>query len=344
MGGYMKKFSGLMLVSMLVLALLPLQTVDAQGGSTLTIYSGRNENLIGPLIEQFEEDTGIEVEVRYGDSAELALQILEEGENSPADLFFAQDAGSLGVVASAGLFDELSEDILDLVEPRFRSEDGLWVGLSGRARTFVYNTEALSEEDLPESIADFTNEEWSGRIGWAPTNGSFQAFVTALRVVEGEEAAADWLNGMLENDAQVYPNNSSIVAAAAAGEIDGGFVNHYYAYRLLDEDPEAPIANYFFPGADIGSIVNVAGAGILESSENKILAQRFLLYALSLRGQQYFVDNTFEYPLLRFGEFELPEKLVPLDEIETPEIDLSDLDDLQATLDLLESTGALTSE
>lgn len=340
----MRKLSGLMLVFVLLLALLPLPAVDAQGGSTLTIYSGRNENLIGPLIEQFEEDTGIEVEVRYGDSAELALQLIEEGENSPADIFFAQDAGSLGAVADAELFDELSEDILDLVEPRFRSEDGLWIGLSGRARVFVYNTEALSEDDLPASILDFTAEEWSGRIGWAPTNGSFQAFVTALRLVEGEEAAETWINGILENDAQVYPDNSSIVAATAAGEIDGGFVNHYYAYRLLSENPEAPIANYFFPDGDLGSIINVAGAGILDSSENKILAQRFLLYALSLRGQQYFVDNTFEYPLLRFGEFELPENLPPLEEIETPEIDLSALDDLQATLDLLESTGALTSE
>ncbi|MCI0713518.1 MAG: iron ABC transporter substrate-binding protein [Chloroflexi bacterium] len=340
----MKKFAGLTLVLVLLLALLPLPAVDAQGGSTLTIYSGRNENLIGPLIEQFEEDTGIEVEVRYGDSAELALQLIEEGENSPADIFFAQDAGSLGAVANADLFDELSEDILDLVEPRFRSEDGLWIGLSGRARVFVYNTEALSEEDLPASILDFTAEEWSGRLGWAPTNGSFQAFVTALRLTEGEEAAEAWINGILENDAQVYPDNTSIVAATASGEIDGGFVNHYYAYRLLSEDPDAPVANYFFPDGDLGSIINVAGAGILDSSENKILAQRFLLYALSLRGQQYFVDNTFEYPLLRFGEFELPQNLPPLEEIETPVLDLSALDDLQTTLDLLESTGALTSE
>lgn len=333
------------LVLAIVFTILPAPaTTSAQGGATLTIYSGRNENLVGPLVEQFEEDTGINVEVRYGDSAELALQLLEEGENSPADVFFAQDAGSLGAVASAGLFTELPRDIIDLVEERFRSPDNNWVGITGRARTFVYNTENINPEDLPQHISEFADEAWAGRIGWAPTNGSLQAFITALRLTEGDDVAREWVEALLANETQVYPNNSSIVAATAAGEIDGGFVNHYYAYRLLDEDPEAPVANYFFPEGDIGSMINVAGAGILASSENQILAQRFLLYALSLRGQQYFVENTFEYPLLRFGEFELPEGLPSLEEIDTPAFDLGDLDDLQATLDMLEDTGALLDE
>lgn len=339
---YLRITLAIVFISLLALISTPAQNSSAQEGSTLVIYSGRSEELVGPFIEQFELDTGIEVEVRYGDTAELALQIIEEGENSPADIFFAQDAGALGALAREDLLAELPSDILDLVETRFSSVDGLWVGISGRARTFVYNTDVLSPEDLPESILDFTNEEWQGRVGWAPTNGSFQAFVTGLRVSADDDIAEAWLEGMIANKAQVYPKNSPIVAATANGEIDGGFVNHYYAYRLLVENPDVPIANYFFPGGDVGSMINVAGMGILASSENDILAQRFILYSLSLRGQQYFVENTYEYPLLQFGEFELPDGLPVLDEYETPEFDLSDLDDLQTTLDMLEETGALS--
>lgn len=333
---------GLMSVFVATMILVAVPSSAEAQAPRLVIYSGRSEELVGPFIEQFEKDTGIDVEVRYGDTAELALQILEEGENSPADVFFAQDAGALGALAKAELLASLPTDILDLVEPRFQSPDGLWIGVTGRARTFVYNTDALSPEDLPASIVDFTDPTWAGRLGWAPTNGSFQAFVTALRVSTDDEQAAAWLEGILANNVQTYPNNTSIVAATAAGEIDGGFVNHYYAYRFLAENPDAPIANYFFPGGDIGSMINVAGMAILKSSENSILAQRFILYSLSIRGQQYFVDNTYEYPLMQYGEFDLPEGLPALDEYETPEFDLSDLEDLQTTLDLLETVGALT--
>lgn len=317
------------------------QVAEAQDVPTLTVYSGRNENLVGPILVQFEEDTGIRVEVRYGDTADLALQIVEEGENSPADVFFAQDAGALGLLAENDLLTELPADILDLVDPRFQSADGVWVGVTGRARTFVYNTELLSEEDLPDSIMEFTDPEWSGRIGWAPTNGSFQSFVTALRVTLEDDGAQEWLEGILANDVAVYSNNTSIVEATATGEIEGGFVNHYYAYRILAENPDTPIANYFFPDGDIGSMINVAGVGILDTSENSVLAQRFVLYLLSIRGQQYFADETFEYPLLVYGDLDLAEGLPPLDEYETPDFDLSDLSGLEDTLELLEDVGAL---
>jgi iron(III) transport system substrate-binding protein len=353
-----KRFLVFVLAIGLVVTLLPAQgsqlsAVQAQDDApTLTIYSGRNENLVGPLIEQFEQDSGIQVEVRYGSTSELALQIIEEGENSPADVFFAQDAGALGLLAEEGLLAELPEDTLDLVEPRFRSAEGEWVGVSGRARTFVYNTDALNPEDLPDTIIGFTDEEWEGRLGWAPTNASFQSFVTGLRIEAGEEAARNWLQDMLANDIETFPGNTPIVAATAAGEIEGGFVNHYYAYRLLDEDPDAPVANYFFPEGDIGSMINVAGVGILQSSENQELAQRFVLYLLSSLGQSYFAEETFEYSLLSFEieneegetvrEYPIPPAsgLPPLNEIETPEFDLSDLADLTSTLELLEDVNA----
>ncbi len=306
----------------------------------LVIYSGRSEGLVGPVIEQFEEETGIDAQVRYGDTAELAATIAEEGENSPADVFFAQDPGALGAVADAGAFAELPEGTLARVPEDLRSPEGLWVGTSGRARVVAYNTEALQEDQLPPSIFDFTDPEWKGRIGWAPTNGSFQAFVTALRTIEGEDRARKWLEGIQANDPVVYPDNSTTLEGVASGEVEVGFVNHYYLYRALAEQGEDFGArNYYLENGDPGALVIVAGAGILQTADNPDEAQRFVDYLLAEEAQQYFADETYEYPMVE--GVQTPEGLVPLSEIETPDVDLGDLDDLQGTLELLRETGVL---
>jgi iron(III) transport system substrate-binding protein len=290
---------------------------------------------VGPAIEQFEAVTGIAVEVRYGSTSNLALTILEEGENTEADVFFAQDAGALGLLAKDGILEPLPSYIQDSVEPRFRSADGLWVGITGRARVITYNTEALAEADLPASLLDFTDPAWQDRVGFAPTNASFLSHLTALRVAEGDDAARAFVQGLLDNGARQYENNSAAVAAVAAGEIDAALVNHYYMYRVLAETPDAPLASAYFPGDDIGNLVNVAGAAIVASSDAKPLAQQFIAYLLSRTAQTYFVEETYEYPLL-LG-MDADPRLKPLAEIETPEVDLSDLDDLEATLDLLDA-------
>ncbi|WP_207955723.1 iron ABC transporter substrate-binding protein [Rubrobacter marinus] len=265
----------------------------------LVIYSGREEGLVGPLIEQFEEETGIDAQVRYGDTAELAATISEEGENSPADVFFAQDPGALGAIADAGALKELPQETLDRVPEAYRSPEGQWVGTSGRARVVAYNTEALQEDELPPSIFDFTDPEWSGRIGWAPTNASFQAFVTALRVSEGEDRAREWLEGIQANDPIVYPDNSTTLDAVASGEVEVGFINHYYLYRALAEQGEDFGArNYILQNGDPGALVLVAGAGILNTADNPEEAQRFVDYLLADQAQQFFADETFEYPMV----------------------------------------------
>lgn len=321
----------------------PAASTDATGEEeqTLVVYSGRSENLVDPIIQQFAEDTGINVEVRYGGTSELAATILEEGQNSPADVFFGQDAGALGALAKAGRFSVLPDDVLAAVPADLQSANGDWVGISGRARVLVYNTDELSEADLPATIWGLTDEKWRGRVGWAPTNGSFQAFVTALRVLEGEERAREWLEAMIANDVQVYPNNTSIVEATAAGEISVGLVNHYYLYRFLAEQGETfPARNYYFPEANAGSIINVAGVGILNTAQHPEAAQQFVEYLLGQDAQQFFASETFEYPLIS-ADIELPDILVPLSEIATPDLDLSDLDDLEGTLQRLQEVGAL---
>jgi iron(III) transport system substrate-binding protein len=279
------------------------------------VYSGRNEELVGPIIERFEEESGIDVEVRYGDTAELAATILEEDANSPADVFLSQDAGALGAVADRGLLSPLSGNVLERVEERFRDPDDRWVGVSGRARVVTYNTEALG-------------------------NGSFQAFVTALRLIEGEEAAREWLEGIEANYPREYENNLAILQGVASGEIEAGFVNHYYLFQLQEEEGgDVPANNYYFRNGDPGALVNVAGVGILGTSDNAPEAGELLAFLLSEEAQQYFADETFEYPLVE--GIPTNEELVPLSEIETPNIDLSNLDDLEGTLELLRETGVL---
>ncbi len=308
--------------------------------ASLLVYSGRNENLVGPLLEQYAATSGVDVQVRYGDTAEMAATILEEGQNSPADVFFGQDAGALGALAGAGRCTALPQEIVGQVDPRFVSPDGDWIGVSGRARTLVYNTDMLSEADLPASVFDLTDEAWSGRVGWAPTNGSFQAFVTALRVNAGEDAAGQWLEEMVANGAQVYPNNTSIVEAVGRGEVEVGLVNHYYLFRFLAEDPDFPAANYYFPAGDLGAMINVAGACIVNSSANQEAALDFVNYLLSPEAQQYFADETNEYPLAG-GEIAVNPAIRPLAEIDTPDFNLGDLDDLQGTLLMLQEIGAV---
>jgi iron(III) transport system substrate-binding protein len=309
-------------------------------GATLTVYSGREEEFIGPLFEQFEQDEGIELDVRYGDSAELAAQLLEEGDASPADVFVSQDAGSLGAVAEEGLFTEIDPSILERVDERFKSQEGLWVGTSGRARVAAYNTDQLSADELPASILEFTDPKWKGRIGFPPTNASFQAFVAAMIETEGEAATRQFLEGLVANDPMLYEDNSSTVRGVAAGEIDVGFVNHYYLYEVSAEDGDIPVANHFFTGGDPGALVNSAGAGILSTTAEPEAASTLVDYLTGEPGQTYFAEETFEYPVAE--GFEPREDLVPLDEIQAPDVDLSDLaQTIEPALRLLADVGLL---
>jgi iron(III) transport system substrate-binding protein len=309
-------------------------------GGSLTVYSGRNEGLVGPLIASIEQALQIDIEVRYGNTAELAATILEEGENSPADVFFSQDGGSLGAVAKSGALAELLQATLDKVAPQYRSDEGLWVGLSGRARVLAYNTENVDPATLPTSVEALTDPAWKGQIGWAPTNASFQTFVTAFRLLKGEDAARSWLEGMIANEAVVFEGNGDVVRAVASGELRAGLVNHYYRYEIsAEEGVEIPVANHFFTGGDVGSLINVAGVGILRTAANTVQAQAFVDYLLTPAAQAYFAEKTFEYPLV--DGVEPFADLVPLSEVGSPEVNLNDLDDLEGTLLLLTEVGLI---
>jgi iron(III) transport system substrate-binding protein len=306
-----------------------------------TLYSGREEGLIQPLIEEFTAQTGIEVEVRYAGTTELAALLQEEGAATPADVFLSQDAGALGAVSKQGLFATLPADITDAVIPGFSSTDGSWVGVTGRARVLAYDSEALTADQVPVSVLDLTDPQWKGKIGIAPTNASFQSFVTALRVLEGEDAAREWLEAVMANDPKLYAKNTAILEAVQSGEIQIGLINHYYwfvaANELGEDNMRAQLS--FAQAGDAGAIVNVTGAGLLQGAETDADAVAFLKYLVSPAGQQYFVDQTFEYPLN--PNVGAPVGLPELSTLTNPELDLSDLDTLSETTALLAEVGLL---
>ncbi len=293
---------------------------DLTGGS-LVLYSGRSEELVAPLIEQFETETGISVEVRYAGSGELATTLLQEGESSPADVFWSQDPAFAGAIALAGMFDPLPAEILDRVPARFSDSEGRWVGVTARARVFVYNPTVVASP--PADIWALTGPEWTGKVGVAPTNGSFVAFVSAMVLAEGEERTLEWLQGIAANDPVIYDGNSPIVAATDAGDIAGGLVNHYYLLRLANEQGSVTAVNYSFPSGDPGSLVMVSGAGMLSTATNRDEARRFIDFLVSDEIQAFFLSEIFEYPLVEGAG--TPEGQTPLAELPSLDIDLSDL-------------------
>lgn len=314
-------------------------TSDAPSG-TITVYSGRSEELVKPLLDQFSEATGITVEFRPADSGELAAQLITEGEASPADVFFSQDAGALGAVEAVGLFAPLPESTLSVVPAAYRSSNGMWVGTSGRARVFVVNPTLAP--DPPTTIDELLDPQWNGKIGFAPTNASWQAFVTGLRVIRGDDGARTWLEAFAAQEPVAYEKNSVVRDAVNSGEVAIGLVNHYYLFELIAaEGADAVVAvnQYAAPG-DPGGLVNVAGVGVLSSSDNPNAALALVEYLLSVEGQTFFAQTTFEYPL-RAG-VATAEGVPSLDTLSPPEIDLGDLASLEATQELLSDVGLLT--
>lgn len=262
----------------------------------LVLYSGRTEELVAPLIERFEAETGIEVDVRYGSSPEMAATLVTEGESSPADLFYSQDPASLGAVDS--MLATLPESTVSLVPSNFKDPNGRWVGITARSRVLAFNPENVSEGDLPPTVSDLTNPEWRGRIGIAPTNGSFITFVAAMLLIEGEEATAAWLEGLAANDPTTFDGNSAIAAAVDAGDIDLGLINHYYLLELAAEQGSVTARNHFFTEANPGSLVMPSGIGRLATAPNPAAADSFIAFLLSEESQAYFAETNYEYPVV----------------------------------------------
>jgi iron(III) transport system substrate-binding protein len=315
-------------------------TTTADAATSLTIYSGREERLVKPLFDRFTKETGIALNVRYGSSAEMAATILEEGRNSRADVFFAQEAGLLGFVAREGLLKVLPQATLNRVPARFRAPGSRWVGTSGRARVIAYNRNELTRTAVPKSIWELTKPHWKGKIGLPPTNASFQAFVAVMRIKHGEDRTRDWLLGLKANDVRFYGNNTQVVQAVGRGEVQLGLVNHYYLHNIRVQTPEIPVENAFLGKGDPGALVNCAGVGIVSSTRKSAAAQRFVDFLLSPWAQRFIArgPGAAEYPLIR-GVRPRP-GLPQLGSIQGPQINLGRLGrDLPPAVRLLNEVG-----
>jgi iron(III) transport system substrate-binding protein len=309
----------------------------------LDLYSGRGEALVGELVEYIDDlYPDLTLRVRYGSSTDLVNKILTEGSNSPADVFYSVNAGALGALAERERASTLPDRVLEFVGEEFRDPDGRWVGTSGRARSIPYNTNQFSASDIPDDVFAFPDaSQFEGQMGWTPVYGSFQAFVTAMRILNGREQTKQWLQGMQESNVQSYNDEFALTQAVADGEIGAGFANHYYTLRVLDARPNAPL-DLAFTNGDAGSIFNVAGAAAIDTADDSELAANFCLHLLSAEAQDYFATTTFEYPLVadvepvQPGTIDLPR----IDELNPPEgLDLSQLADIGPTLELMREVG-----
>jgi iron(III) transport system substrate-binding protein len=321
-------------------------TDDGGGGPAepeeegITLYSGRIAAAIGGAIDPFEAETDRDVQARYASSADLAATLIEEGDASPADVFFAQESPALGAVTERGLLMKLPDDILERVPPEYRDDEGRWVGVTGRSRVIAYNREAVAKSELPESPLELTDPEWEGRVGWAPLTGSLQEYVTAVRLRYGDDAARQWLEGMVANDTVAYPNHVAMRDAVAAGEIDVALINHYYVAQAQAQEGEDYPVEVLFPPRGLGSLVLVTGVGVLESTDRREDALDFVRSLVEDPTQEYFTSSSKEYPLVEGIERDssLP---VPLEKIPAPTADITDLEELQRSVELMQETGAL---
>lgn len=314
---------------------------DLEG--TLNLYIGGGEGGIYyrfvELLEEIYPD--FEVFPSDGASSSLAQSIVSEVEaGSPqADVFWSIDAASLGFVADADAYDPLPASVTDPVPTAFTGADGSWVGIAGRARSVPYNTNATSAEEIPDVVADFPETDGlAGAMGWAPTYGAFKAFVTAMRLQRGREETLAWLTDMREAGIEQYPNEYVIAQRIADGVLTAGLGNHYYAMRVRNQRPEAPLELAFTSG-DAGALVNVAGLLQISGTQNGDLVETFARHLLSAEAQEFFATVSFAYPMR--PEVQPVGDLPTVDQLDPPEIDLSELSDLEPTLELMREADVL---
>jgi len=313
----------------------------ASSGSTVTVYSGRSENLIGPILEAFACQTGTDVSVRWGSSTDLALLLAEEGDRTAADVFLSRSPGPVGFLESRDVLGTIEADVLALSAAENRSTSGTWVGFSGRKRVLVHNLDEVLPGDLPRSVFDLTDERYRDRVAIPATNGSFLDWFTVFRDLHGTDVATQWLDDMVANGARYYPNNRSIVEAAGRGEIDMGLVNHYYQYQeAAAAGDRHRAANHDFDDSDIGSLLIITAATVTAGSENPQSANELIAYLLSEPVQRYLTTETLEYPLA--AGVAPAEVLPPLRALEIGSVDFDALGGgFEESIAIVEASGIL---
>ncbi len=313
-------------------------TTGGELGGTLTVYS-RERDFAEPLFERFEQKTGIKIRARWGDPVDLADQIIADGTDSPADVYYGPLSDALGTLSAAGRLARLSDEQLNRVPEAYRSPDGTWVGTAGRAHVVFYNTDKLSADDLPDSILGFTDPAWRGRIGWDPTSRSLRDVVTELRELNGEDAARRWLEGIQANRPAVFRGAMPIIDAVAAGEItDVGFGSHSYLYYMHADGKASNVAAKFYPGKP-GGLLNLGGVGIIKDTDNAAAAGALVDFLLSPQAQRYMAADTFEIPVIK--NVKPPKGIPTADELIVPGLEAKQFEELPDADRLLTEVGII---
>ena len=312
------------------------QTTSSPEDVVLHIYSGRSESLVASLFEEAEKDLGIKFKIEYGKTDQLVTRMLTEGTQSPADIIFAQDSGHLGALSNRDMLEELPQSLYDGIQAQYRDDKKRWLATSGRLRVLVYNSTIYQPQDLPQTLYELSDPKWKGKLGWAPSNGSFLAHVSALRALWGEEKTEAWLKAMKDNLPGVYPKNSPQVKAVDEGTLDIGWVNHYYLHRL--DKKQTTARNYMFKQAgDAGNILMLSGVGIRKGSKQKESAQKLLQWMISDKAQRWFTQNNFEYPTI--DGIKTHPDVQPIPKGQLADIQQSSLADIGPTRSLLKKVG-----
>lgn len=319
---------------------LSTQSVAADNNEGIVVYNAQHENLVKSWVDGFTKETGIKVTLRNGDDSELGNQLVQEGSASPADVFLTENSPSMVLVDNAKLFAPLDSETLKQVPAEYRPAHGRWIGIAARSTVFVYNPEKLSEQQLPKSLMDLAKPEWKGRWAASPSGADFQAIVSAMLALKGEQATLEWLKAMKANFV-AYKGNSTVMKAVNAGQIDGGVIYHYY--RFVDQSKTGENSKntklYYFKHQDPGAFVSLSGGGVLASSKHKAQAQAFIKYITGKEGQESLrTNNAFEYAV-GVNAASNP-KLVPLNELDAPKVEPSTLNS-KKVIELMTQAGLL---
>ncbi len=336
-----RTFAVLCLTSIAAIPIAGCGGSSSDSGGSLTLYSAQHEPMTEALARGFEEESGVKVQVRYGEDEGLASQIEQEGDASPADVVLTENTPPLERLADKELLAEVEPSTLEEVPSQYSSPTGHWVGVAARETVMVYNPDLIAAGELPASILDLAKPEWKGKLAIAPSEPDFVPIVSAIEKLDGKAAAKSWLEGFADN-AKHYNDNEGIIAAVDSGQTAAGIINHYYWYEAVAEEgkDKVPSELHYFGHEDPGALVNVSGAGALESSDDSELAQEFLAYAVSVDGQiAITASGDWEYPLN--AAVSPPAGLKPLESLDPPKVNPADLGDGSAPVELMEQVGLL---
>jgi iron(III) transport system substrate-binding protein len=315
-------------------------STGADNKPTLTLYNAQHEDLMAEMVGAFTDQTGIEVEVRNGSDLEMANQIVQEGDGSPADVFVTENSPAMALVANNGGFAKIGEKAIAQVPAQYRPADNDWVGFAARATVLAYNTDMLGPDELPASIMDLADPKWKGKFGYSPTGADFQAIASAVVALEGEAEGKRWIEGLKANGV-AYDGNSTVMKAVNDGEVPLGVIYHYYWYQDQAEagDNSDKVKLHFLRNQDPGAFTSVSGAGVLSSSSHPAEAQQLVEFLTSEGGQQVLADSTaLEYPVA--SDVPANQVLEPLDSLQAPVIDPSELNS-ETVLTMMQDAGIL---